>query len=356
MTIHQSDLEYTMKNFFMLSLTFSVILALSPPVYAQQNFDDMLRAIVKIRANVPKDARTANSLGTEREGNGVLIDTEGHILTIGYLILEAESVEVTFSENQDTPAVLVGYDHHSGFGLIKVEKPPAIQPVELGRSSEMPEGAPVLVVSHGGKDALQVARIVSRGVFAGYWEYLLENAIFTAPPISSFGGAALIGSKGRLVGIGSLYTQVAVPGLGSIPCNMFVPIELLKPILEDLKTIGHVRSPSKPWLGFHAGEAHGRVIVIRTTPGSPAENAGVKGGDVILKVRGQPISGLADFFRKVWALGSAGVEVPLSLLSGDQLVDIKILSGDRRQYFKFKRSGSSVALSSNFQHESESLF
>jgi S1-C subfamily serine protease len=341
-----------MEKKYLILIILAVILTLSPPVDAQQNFSDMLRAIVKIKAKVPDHARTAKSLGTEREGNGVLIDTEGHILTIGYLILEAESVEVTISEGEDTPAVLVGYDHHSGFGLIKVEKPLAIQPVELGLSSELPEGAPVLVVSHGGKDAVQGARIVSRGVFAGYWEYLLENAIFTAPPISSFGGAALIGSNGRLVGIGSLYTQVAVQGLGSIPCNMFVPIDLLKPILEDLKTIGHARSPSKPWLGFHAEEAHGRVIVIRTTPGSPAEKAGMKIGDIILKVEGQPVKGLADFFRKVWALGSAGVEVPLSLLSGTQIVDIKIISGDRRQYFRFKRQGRSVALSSNFHHES----
>ena len=126
--LQESNLEYTMKKIFVLSLICSVILTLSPPADAQRNFGDMLRAIVKIRANVPKDARTARSLGTEREGNGVIIDKEGHILTIGYPILEAESVEVTIAESQVFAAAVVGYDHHSGFGLIKAQKPPATQP------------------------------------------------------------------------------------------------------------------------------------------------------------------------------------------------------------------------------------
>ena len=201
-------------------------------------------------------------------------------------------------DGQITAADLVGYDHHSGFGLIRSVNPQAIKPIELGQSSELQEGAPILLVSYGGKDAVQGARIVSRKVFAGYWEYLFENAIVTAPPISSLGGVALIGADGRLVGIGSLYAQPAMDGLGSISCNMFVPIDLLKPIFDDLKTIGHTRLPSKPWLGIRAEEAHGRVIVIRTTSDGPAEKAGVKSSDLILKVRGQADNGLAEFCRK----------------------------------------------------------
>jgi S1-C subfamily serine protease len=348
-------LEHMMKKTYLILFICASILTFSQTVDAQQNYNDLLKAIFKVKAYVPNDARTAKSLGTEREGNGVLIDTKGHILTIGYLILEAESVEVTISGGQTTAAVLVGYDHHSGFGLIKVKKSLTIQPVELGRSSELQEGALLLVASYGGKDAVQGVRIISRGVFTGYWEYLLENAIFSAPPISSFGGAALIGSNGRLVGIGSLYTQVVVEGLGSIPCNMFVPIDLLKPILEDLKTIGHSRKSPKPWLGFHAEETHGRVIVIRTTSDSPAEKAGIKSGDVILKVKGQPVNGLADFYRKVWSLGSAGIEVPLSVLQDTKIVEIKLISGDRNQYFQFKRKGTSIVLSSSLHQENYCL-
>ncbi|UCD32739.1 MAG: serine protease [Desulfobacterales bacterium] len=313
-----------------------VLLTLPLPAVAQQGFEEILKAIVKIRATIPEDARTANILGKEREGHGVVIDSDGHVLTIGYLILEAESVEMIGPNEKSTSATVVGYDHSTGFGLIRAQKPVGIKPIQLGNSSELKEGAPILVVGYGGKDAIQAARIVSQRAFAGYWEYLIENAIFTVPPISNFGGAALIGPDGRLLGIGSLFTQITVQGMGSIPCNMFVPIDLLKPILNDLKTFGRTRAPSEPWLGLHAEEVHGRVIVIRTTPDGPAEKAGIKNGDVVLTVKGKPVKGLADFYRKVWALGNAGIEVPLNILQEIQIREIIIHSGDRYRYFKLK--------------------
>ena len=321
--------------FFQLIFCF-LLLTLSLPAGAQQGFEEILKAIVKIRATIPEDARTANILGKEREGNGVVIDSDGHVLTIGYLILEAESVEMIGPNEKSTSATVVGYDHNTGFGLIRAQKPVGIKPIQLGHSSELKEGAPILVVDYGGKDAIQAARIVSQRAFAGYWEYLIENAIFTVPPISNFGGAALIGSYGRLLGIGSLFTQITVQGLGSIPCNMFVPIDLLKPILDDLKTFGRTRAPSKPWLGLHAEEVHERVIVIRATPDGPAEKAGIKSGDVVLTVKGKPVKGLADFYRKVWALGNAGIEVPLNILQDIQIREIIIHSADRYRYFKLK--------------------
>ncbi len=323
-----------MRIFFPQLIFCCVLLTLSLPAGAQQDFEEILNAIVKIKANIPEDARTANILGTEREGNGVVIDSNGHVLTIGYLILEAESIEMIGANGKSTSATVVGYDHNTGFGLIRAQKPFGIKPIQLGNSSELKKGAPILVISYGGKDAIQAGRIVSQREFAGYWEYLLENAIFTVPPISSFGGAALIGPDGRLLGIGSLFTQITVQGLGSISCNMFVPIDLLKPILYDLKTFGRTTASSKPWLGLQAEEVRGRVIVIRATPDGPAEKAGIKSGDVVLTVKGKPVEGLADFYRKVWALGNAGIEVPLNILQGIQIREIIIHSDDRYRYFR----------------------
>jgi S1-C subfamily serine protease len=177
-------------------------------------------------------------------------------------------------------------------------------------------------------------RIVSRGEFVGYWEYLLENAIFTTPPYQNYGGAALIDSDGSLLGIGSIFTQVTITGFGSIHANMFVPIDLLKPILSDLITVGRSRRPLKPWLGLNSEESHGRVFVIRITPGSPAEKANLRIGDLILKVDNQAVSGQADFYRKVWALGKAGVKVPISILRGTEIQDINVHSADRYQFLK----------------------
>ena len=315
-------------------------LAMMVPAYAQEgskeNVKELLKAVVKVRAMVPDYARSAKTLGTEREGSGVLIDDRGHILTIGYLILEAESLEVIGPDGKLVSAQSIAYDHITGFGVLKVEKPMGAKPMQLGKSSEVSEGDPILVATHGGEEGAMGARIISRKEFAGYWEYLLDDAIFTAPPHTNFGGAALIDHNGKLVGIGSLYTQIAIAGLGLSPGTMFVPIDYLKPILSDLIDKGRSSAPPRPWLGVNVEEVHGRVFVTRVTAESPAEKGGLKVGDIILTVNKKEVSGLADFYRKVWALGKPGVEVPLTLLQGIQLQDIKVKSGDRYQYYPLK--------------------
>jgi S1-C subfamily serine protease len=317
-----------------LSIFFALLIALCVPSYASQEADAALKAIIKIHSIFPENARSASLLGTEREGNGVVIDSNGHILTIGYLVTGAKSIEVFVKEDQPIKATFVGYDYHTGFGIIKANKPLNITPMQLGRSSEVTEGDPVLVVSHGGSDAVQGVRVVSRGEFAGYWEYILEDAIYTAPPHAKFGGAALVGRDGRLLGIGSIYTQLIIPDVGLVPCNMSVPIDRLKPILADLISSGRSPEPPRPWLGVHAEEAYGRVIVLRTTAGSPAEKAGLQPTDVILTVNKHTVNGLADFYRKVWDLGKPGVKVPLSILQGNKVRNLTVHSGDRYQFLK----------------------
>ena len=191
---------------------------------------------MKIKATVPEGARTAAALGTEREGHGILIDGRGHILTTGYLVIESETIEVTGPGGRKVKAAFVGYDHATGFGLVRAESPLGVEPIELGRSADIAEGAPVLVAGYGGLESAAGARVVARREFAGYWEYLLENAIYTAPPYAKFAGAALIGPDGRLLGVGSLFTPLTIPGVGTLPCNVFIPIDLLQPILQDLIT------------------------------------------------------------------------------------------------------------------------
>jgi S1-C subfamily serine protease len=318
-----------MKRSFMM-LMIAIFIAFGMPAYADQDAKEILKAIVKIRSIIPKDAHTA--LGTEREGNGVVIDSKGHVLTIGYLIVEAETIEVTGPEGKPINANFVGYDHNTGFGLLRTEKPLNVRPMKLGKSSNVKEGEPVLVAGHGGEDLAQAAQVISRKEFVGYWEYLLEEALFTVPAYSNFGGAALIDRDGQLLGIGSLFTQIVIPGFGSIPCNMFVPIDLLNPILTDLIATGHSRKEPRPWLGINTEEAHGRVFVTQITPRGPAEGAGLQHGDLILSVRGIAVNGLADFYRKVWALGNAGVDVPLSVLQGTRIRDITVRSADRYQF------------------------
>ena len=316
--------------------TCCTLLAAGGPAVAQERFQTLTEAVIKVRSTVPADARTARSLGTEREGNGVVIDSNGLVLTIGYIILEAVSIEVVMDDGDSVPAALVAYDHDTGFGLLRTIRPLPVTPMQLGASSEVTEGDPVVVMSANGEGAVQGARVISRGEFVGYWEYLLERAIYAIPSHNSFAGAALIGPDGRLLGIGSIYTQLAVAGFGAVPCNMFVPIDLLKPILEDLIRQGRANQPQRPWLGMHLEETIGRVVVRRISPDGPAEKAGLQTGDIILKVGKTPVTGLGDFFRRVWALGSAGVDVPLRVLQGTEIRQITVNSADRSKYLRIR--------------------
>ena len=319
-----------------LLVVFSIFFTLNAPAYGEQSADEILKAIVKIKAVIPEGAFTARTLGTEREGNGVVIDSKGHILTIGYLITEAEALEVTTGEGKTISASFVGYDHDTGFGLLKANQPLTMAPMKLGKSSELKQGDPILMAGYGGTESVQAGQVIARKEFAGYWEYLLEDAIYTAPAHTGFGGAALIDRDGKLLGIGSLLTQVIIPGFGSIPCNISVPIDLLHPILADLIAKGRTSKPPRPWLGLNTEEAHGRVFILRITPGGPAEKAGLQSEDMVLSVKGKEIKGLPDFYRKVWALGNAGVEVPLGILRGTRIRNITVKSVDRNQLLRQK--------------------
>ncbi len=325
-------------RFHCIILTALLLIVPGSSVPAEKGGEKILQAIVKIQAHVPSTARTAEILGQNREGSGVLIDRNGYILTIGYLILEADRVELIDFTGKKIDATFIGYDHNTGFGLIRSNRNLDFEPMEVGHSASVQVGDPLLVAGYGGSDTIRGVRVAARKTFAGYWEYLLENAIFTTPPYANYGGAALIGRDGRLLGIGSLFTQVLIPELGSVPGNMFVPIDRLKPIIDDLKSIGRSSLPPKPWLGINVQEVQGRIFVIRTTKDGPAFQAGVKKGDIILTVDEKPINGLADFYHKVWAMGEAGVHIPLTVLQGTQIRKIQIRSRDRYDFMNlFKR-------------------
>jgi S1-C subfamily serine protease len=325
-----------MNAIVLVLLSVLVIIGFDGPACAESNAEGILKSVVRIHATIPKEAESAGTLGTERRGNGVVIDSEGTILTVGYLIREAESIEVTAQGVRSVGAKVVGYDFGTGFGLIRAEKNLGVKPIALGKSSAVQTGDSILVAGHGGKDSVQVSQVISRQEFAGYWEYLLDEAIYTLPAFENFSGAALINAEGRLVGIGSLFTQVLVPDWGLVGCNIAIPIDLLGPILDDLRKTGRSGKEQRPWLGINAAETQGRIFITKVTSGSPAEKAGIKPGDIVLTVDGKDVGGLSDFYRKVWALGNAGVQVPLSILQGSKIRDIKVHSIDRHRRFLSK--------------------
>jgi S1-C subfamily serine protease len=281
--------------------------------------------VVKIKTFINPDGRSVQNLGREREGSGIVIDESGLVLTIGYLMVEALSAELTTNAGRTVAATVVGYDHETGFGLLRTLEPPKIKPLTFASSADVKEQDPALVASYGGTGMVLPVRVASRREFTGSWEYLVEGAIFTSPPHPAWSGAALISRDGKLIGVGSLIVGDANGENEASPGNMFVPIDLLGPILGDLIAKGRVAGQGRPWLGVNAQAMHGRLFVSRVAPGSPAEQAGLKRGDIIVGIDGAATKTLGEFYRKLWAVGAAGVTVPLDVKSDDatRRVDVK---------------------------------
>lgn len=314
--------------------------ALSSPAEAAElpfDVDAALSAVVQLHAEIPADGYTAPFLGTERNGNGVIIDDSGLILTIGYLIVEAMAIAVGTAEGRMVAAEVVAYDYDSGFGLLRALEPMEAPPLAMGCSADLAVGNGVLVADHGGREGAIGARVVSKREFAGYWEYMLDEAIFTAPAHPNWGGAALIGHDGKLLGVGSLHVEDAAGGQDSRSGNMFVPIDLLTPILEEMLSSGRTAASHRPWMGLFTAEAGGQVEVIGLAQDGPAERSGLRAGDVIVKVNGETIASMADLYRKAWSTGSAGVDIAMTVLRDTYAFELVLQSEDRYARLKLQR-------------------
>ena len=301
-----------------------------------QFLKDAANAVVGVQVKALANARSAQTLGVDRMGSGVVIEKDGLVVTIGYLILEAEQVDIVTNEGRTVPASVVAYDHATGFGLLRPLVPIDVKPIKLGTSSRVETTFRMLVAGAGGAENLSVATVVSRRKFAGYWEYFLEDAIFTAPPRPDFGGAALIDRHGELVGVGSLFVMDAeTPGERS-PGNMFIPIDHLKPILAEMVATGRQKAGKRPWLGLNSMEEDGRIKVLRVSSDGPAELAGIVPGDIILALSGKNVQSLDEFYKRLWSAGAPGVEVTLKVLHGSDVKDVKIRSMDRMEHIRKK--------------------
>jgi S1-C subfamily serine protease len=311
--------------------------ALQPsPAEARFDLDAALDSVLLLRAEIPEDAFTAPILGTERAGNGVVIRDDGLVLTIGYLITEAESIWLTTNRGTVVQGHALAYDQSTGLGLVLPLGPLGLRPLERGSPAGVDTESEVIVIGHGGRRHALKAKVIAKREFAGYWEYVLDEALFTAPAHPQWGGAALVGPDGRLLGIGSLLVQESVGGK-AVDGNMFVPIDLLAPILEDMLATGRAARPPRAWLGIYATEMDGHLVIGGLAPGGPAERAGVTLGDLVLEVGGERVAGLAALFRRIWSAGPAGSDVTLTLSRRGASSRVQIRSADRNDFLKKPR-------------------
>jgi S1-C subfamily serine protease len=312
-----------------------------PPAFqprsADYSFDleHALASVVGLHSIIPQDAFTAETLGTERAGNGVVID-DGLVLTIGYLITEAEAVWLHLGDGRVMEGHALGFDAVTGFGLVQALGRLDIDPLPIGSSAATKIGDRVVVGGAGGRTRSVASQIAAKQEFAGYWEYLLDEAIFTHPAHPNWGGTGLISDKGELIGIGSLQLERERSGKAE-HVNMIVPIDLLTPVLDDLRRFGKVNRPARPWLGMYSTEIDNRVVVIGISGNGPAARAELKAGDVILAVKGEKVTSQAGFYRKLWALGAAGVDVPLTVHHEGVTFDVTLASTDRTRLLKGPR-------------------
>ena len=300
------------------------------------DLDHALSAVVALEARVPADAFTAAILGTERLGNGVVISENGLVLTMGYLITEAREVVLTLNDGARVHAHVLGFDSQTGLGLVQALEPLGLPPLRLGSSKDLRAESPVVIAGAGGRAHAAAGQVLARMPFAGYWEYLLDDAIITEPAHPHWSGAALIGPTGELVGVGSLSLAGQSRGGQAKPMNMFVPADLLPPILDDLAR-GRPAHPPRPWLGVFAQETDNHVIVVGVSPGSPAARAELRAGDLILAVAGEPVSDLAEFYTYLWDQGPAGATIPLRILREQDVFEVEVRSVDRNALLKKPR-------------------
>ncbi len=300
------------------------------------DLDQSLASVVALEAHVPADAYTAQILGTERIGNGVVVGPGGLVLTMAYLVTEAESVFLTRNDGRRVPAHVLGLDIRSGLSLVQALEPLDLPALTIGSSRGLEEGAPIVVAGAGGRTHAVAGKLLARIPFSGYWEYHLDEALITAPAHPHWSGAALIGPKGDLIGLGSLSLEGRDSEGKARPINMFVPAELLPPILDDLAR-GKAPHPPRPWLGVFAQEMENHVVIVGISPKGPAARAELRAGDLILEVDGQPIADLAEFYEQMWALGDAGVSIPLKVLREGDVFDLEVRSMDRNSLLKKRR-------------------
>ncbi len=298
------------------------------------DLDRALASVMGLHSIIPGDAFTAETLGTERAGNAVLINDRGMVLTIGYLITEAETIWLHLNDGRVVQGHVLGYDQATGFGLVQALAKLDLPHFMLGDSTMIPLEEKVVVAGAGGRQKSVAARVVGKQEFAGYWEYVLDEAIFTAPAHPNWGGTALIGPAGDLIGIGSLQLERARDKGPNEHLNMIVPIDDLKPILDDLMKFGRPNKPPRPWLGLYATEIEDKIVVVGLATRGPAQAAEIRTGDIILAVAGRQVTELSTAFRKVWSLGDAGVEVPLLIYRDGRTFEVTVTSGDRARFLK----------------------
>lgn len=314
----------------------AAFLAVAVPIRAasaELDLDKVLAPIIALEATVPGNARSAETLGTVRGGTGIVIDGAGLVLTIGYLILEAGSVDLLPNglEGERVPADVVAWDQITGLGLVRSRQSLGVAPMPLGTSADLGVGDAVIAVDWERIGGMFPAVVFEKGVYAGYWEYMIEDALYVSPGHPGFPGAALVSLDGKLAGVGG-FAATDPDADYAVAGTVFIPIDALKPVLADLLLSGR-SSKTRAWLGLYCEEFDGSLRVRRLPDDGPAIRAGIRPGDYLLAVANAPIKTLPDFYRQLWATTRPGDHVTVELRRGEESFTVELEAMDRYERY-----------------------
>jgi S1-C subfamily serine protease len=285
-------------------------------------------ATVAVAVEVPETHPSAAILGTERLGTGVVVDRAGLLLTVNYVVIGASSVEVTLLDETRVDGRVVAHDFASGLAVIEISAH-GLAALDLCPSSALGVGQDIFIVAAAGENKRRAnsGMITSIAPFDAYWDYSLDRAITTTAMNPGLGGAPLLDSHGRVAGIASLDLNEIGRFTLAIPVDDFLTHRN-----ELLQHGRRVSRPARAWVGLYCYTFRDHVVIAGVLPGTPAEQAGLAAGDVVLTVDGQTIANRHELYSALW-LHRPGDVLEFRVFRNNAVKRLAVPSGDAEKFF-----------------------
>jgi S1-C subfamily serine protease len=289
----------------------------------------LTECVVNIQTTVARDHRSVPILGTERMGSGVVVDPAGLILTVNYVVMGGQTVQVSFLRGRRVRAEIVAQDFEIGLALLRIKRQ-GLTAATLRVEGELERGEPVVAVASTGAQERRVAGglVTYLGEFEAHWEYLLERGIVSNAANPGFGGGGLFTLTARLAGIVSLNLNELIRN------SLSIPVEHYREHERELLRYGRVVSrPRRAWLGVFAHVVEEGIVVAAVVPEGPGDRGGLREGDLIVSLNAEKLESRRDLYVSLWRHGP-GEPLTFEVMRDSSLRRVLVTSGDRAEFFR----------------------